>query len=360
MSGLKYYEMKRTEHDLKLFHQFLIVNGWRRDYELIKWQYYNHPMQQIYRMFARDNTDNNGEGKIVAGYYGVVSEYFKVGDNNGVAVVSVDTLTSPAYRRRGLYSKMASSVYHRCESEGVVLVYGFPNQNSAPTFFNRLGWFSFGQTPILSKPLRMSCFFRLMKAPNRMISMLSRFKVCSLSLPELGASQEIKYVNNFNDKQFDALWHRFSSTIPLAIHRNRAYLNWRLIDKPGLNYQTLSFIEKGELKGFVSYGVLQKKRGKPGYILELIYEPNEHYIGEALLDHAISKIFLAGGEYVNALNLSHSPNHAAFKKKKFYYVPKIIRIGECYFGARKFKAAGEIEVYKLSNWYISYCDSDTE
>ncbi len=359
MSELKYYEMKRTEHDLKLFHQFLIVNGWQRDYELIKWQYYNRPMQQIYRIFAIDNTDNNSEEKIVAGY-GVVPEYFKVGNNTGVAVVSVDTLTSTAYRRRGLYSKMASLVYHRCENEGVVLAYGFPNQNSAPARFNRLGWFSFGQTPILSKPLRMSCFFRLMKAPTRMVSMLSRFKACRLSLPELGASQEIKSVNNFNDKQFDELWHRFSSTIPLAIHRNRAYLNWRLIAKPGSNYRTLSFIEKGEIRGFVAYCVLEKRGGKTGYILELIYEPNEHYIGEALLDHAINKIFLAGGEYVNALNLSHSPNHAAFKKKGFYYVPKIIRTGECHFGTRKFKAAGEIEVYKLSNWYISYCDSDTE
>jgi hypothetical protein len=52
--------------------------------------------------------------------------------SDALAMVSVDTMTDPDYRRRGLFTSMAAETYSHWRRAGVAFVLGMPNEKSGP------------------------------------------------------------------------------------------------------------------------------------------------------------------------------------------------------------------------------------
>lgn len=78
-------------------------------------------------------------------YYGVLPVPFVLNGKELVAVQSADTMTHPDYRRHGLFPMLAEMTYDQAKKEGVAFVFGWPNENSFPTFKNKLGWIELGR-----------------------------------------------------------------------------------------------------------------------------------------------------------------------------------------------------------------------
>ncbi|MEZ5021728.1 MAG: GNAT family N-acetyltransferase, partial [Chitinophagales bacterium] len=84
------------------------------------------------------------DGNQPAAYYGifpVVAEYN--GQDFQIAQTG-DVMTSPNYRKKGLFTFLAKKIHLLAKEYGIELIYGFPNKNSTPGFKRNLEWQFYG------------------------------------------------------------------------------------------------------------------------------------------------------------------------------------------------------------------------
>ena len=79
------------------------------------------------------------ENKLIASYTGVYREIYFQGISEKV-LQSCDTMTHPAHQGRGLFPYLAELTYQLIQEQGFTAVFGFPNQNSFPTFTQKMQW----------------------------------------------------------------------------------------------------------------------------------------------------------------------------------------------------------------------------
>ena len=95
------------------------------------------------------------EDRLVA-FYTVMPVRLRLGGEAVLAAQSMDTMTHPDYRGRGLFLKLAKACYDLAASIGVEVLYGFPNDNSYPGFIRRLNWDHTGDISQWIRPIRPS------------------------------------------------------------------------------------------------------------------------------------------------------------------------------------------------------------
>lgn len=76
----------------------------------------------------------------VAAYYGVFPVIGFVNGKEALIAQSGATMTSPTHQKKGLFTLLATHTYEAAREEGVVMIFGFPNQNSLPGFQKKLNW----------------------------------------------------------------------------------------------------------------------------------------------------------------------------------------------------------------------------
>jgi predicted N-acetyltransferase YhbS len=69
------------------------------------------------------------------------------------AVRAVDTATSPAVQRRGIFSRLTREALAACEAEGVSMVFNTPNDRSRPGYL-KMGWRVVAVLPLWVRPRR--------------------------------------------------------------------------------------------------------------------------------------------------------------------------------------------------------------
>jgi hypothetical protein len=88
-------------------------------------------------LIAKVAVDDN----VIASFYGVYyCNLINELGNNLIAVQSGDTMTSKAYRGKGLFITLAKEVYKECVSRNVKLVFGVPSESSYGGFKHKLNW----------------------------------------------------------------------------------------------------------------------------------------------------------------------------------------------------------------------------
>ena len=75
-----------------------------------------------------------------AAFYGVFPLKIKIGQSTFPAAISGDTMTHSQHRNKGLFRILATMTYEQCRKLGIVLIYGFPNDQSYHGFIHSLGW----------------------------------------------------------------------------------------------------------------------------------------------------------------------------------------------------------------------------
>jgi GNAT superfamily N-acetyltransferase len=345
--------MRADEEDLARFKACFDRNGSLRELSRLRWQYLENPVGRLFVDFAVDP-----ERDRVGAIYATFPVTVQIGGVRSVGVQSLDTLTDADYRGRGLFKRLARSVYERCRADGVAFVYGFPNKNSAHGFFNRLGWTRLDPVPFLFLPLRARYFLQRLKLPPVLTQMVPNFGVPVPAQVCLSSDEEIRVVTSFDDG-FDSLWETFSAEIDVAVARDHEYLAWRLGRKPSEHYRTYGFYGGGRFRGFVTFTLKEKHGGRVGYIMELIHDPDHSRAGVALLSRAVRELKAEGADVLLAWALDHSPNRETFRRCRFLRLPEALRPIELHFGVHSLAAGTDVALWKRESWYLSYCDSDT-
>lgn len=297
----------------------------------------------------------------IAAIYTAMPVIFKINGEKCKAMQSIDTITDIEHRGKGLFPKLANKLYEDAPANGFELVYGFPNENSAPGFFKKLKWISFGEAPFLLKPLSFQYFIRKLlkkKGGNEITDKLHNY---SLPAPKSSKNNTviIQALDHF-DTAYDDLWNNVSKKIPVGVDRSADYMNWRYVNKPGEHYSKCGIFINGKLAGIIVFTIKDKHNGRIGYIMELIYEDSQKGDQGVLLLKYATRIFKK--ENTNAVLawcFSHSFNYRSFKRSGYFNLPVKFRPQHLFLGVRSFTESNKHLVEDIKNWYISYSDSDT-
>ncbi|MEP7029335.1 MAG: GNAT family N-acetyltransferase [Pseudolabrys sp.] len=344
--------MRPTESDLDRFRACFQRNGWEKSLPVLRWMYLEKTGGHLLVTLAVDKSSLDPD--YVAGIYAVVPVRMKIAGAVVSGSQSNDTLTDEGFRNRGLFVSLAKDVYTRCKDAAVELVYGFPTGNSAPGFFNKLGWVRLDPVPFLIKPLRLRYFIKRLP----ILGALAEF-IPDIPLRRKKASGlRLRPLTGF-DSATDAVWAKFSKTIGVSVERDAAYMNWRFA-RPGENYKMLgSYGAAGELNGFVIYTGMEKHGGRIGYIMEALFDPAVPETGAELISAAVNELAREKCDAVLSWCFEHSPNYASYRQAGFLHFPERLRPIELHFGARSLAETHADIVSRRENWYVSYVDSDT-
>jgi Acetyltransferase (GNAT) domain len=355
MTELSIRALERNEEELQT-----LVAAFARNKVMVpagidyyRWLYFENPVGRVLIDVAVDP-----DAERIAGVYASLPNVFSVDGRDVIGIQSLDSLTDIDYRRRGLFLRLANSLYARVEKENVALVYGFPNNNSAPPFFKNLQWKQMDPVPLMVRPLglRQNYLTRSRLRLRQISQFLPKIPLPILSLHRLPAADSIAPLDGPFDTAFDGLWANFAKTVGIAVARRHDYLNWRLKAAPHQTYQTLTYRRGDELLGFVSYCVVTKDGASIGRIMDMISVNKSAAV--ALIGTALRNLARAGCEAVLAVVPTHAPTRAAFARHFFVPAPRQLH-GAFHFGARKLAWTGPLDPESPRDWYISYCDMDT-
>jgi len=252
---------------------------------------------------------------------------------------------------------MAKAVYERCAEDGVAIVYGFPNGNSAHGFFTKLDWKSHDPMPMMLKPLRAGyAVSRLSRGKLRLPKWLDMPLGAGAPRPRSG--WELRPVTELG-RDFDDIWNAFAAPIPFAVERDSGYLRWRL-RRPDAGYQTTGLFAGDRMIGYVVTAVTTVGSTRAGKIMELVSDPAQPGADRFLLQNAVHRMRKEGCGAAWAWNFDHSPNHAAFRRAGFFTLPPRLIPAALHAGARSLTTPPAPAAGERANWYVSMLDSDTD
>jgi GNAT superfamily N-acetyltransferase len=296
----------------------------------LEWKFRHSPAGSGMVAVARD-------GKRILGLNGFMSAPFTIEGAKGIGFQSMDTIVSPEARGQGVFSRLLNTFYDQADAS---LLYGFPNANSSPAFFGKLGWTRFAQVPMLFRPLRTGFLARR----------FARF-LPDIRLPLTGRRfPDAREMKRFDESTTKA-WRDFAAETRCAVDRDCDFLNWRLADHPTETYSILG----ADDGAFVASNVADKHGARIGYLMEAI---GPDTVLPALIGEALHRIRDQGAELALAWCLPGAPNYRAYRKAGFYPFPTRLRPIMLNFGARPIKGDPAV-ITDPSSWYISYLDSDT-
>ncbi|MFI5212927.1 MAG: GNAT family N-acetyltransferase [Gemmatimonadales bacterium] len=281
-----------------------------------RWRFADNPM----RTFL---IDLMWDGDVLAGHYAVSPVMLQVGTREVPTALSMTTMTHPAYQGRGIFVKLARSLYERMAGSGFAMVWGYPNFQSHRGFVRDLAWEDIYEIPNLRLDVGDP---RRLPAPSDSVIPLDGF-----------------------DHRFDELWARLRARDALMTRRDRAYLDWRYIRNPLHRYAVLGHVTAGRLDGYAVYKQFERALD----LVDLVVD-GDAGVGADLAAGVAGRAVVLGLEQVNAwLNLTH-PLHPALEKLGFVNAGPVT-----YFGARVLsEAVSAAEARDFRRWYFTMGDSD--
>ncbi len=350
--GSGYSIVKGIADDAELNKYRLVFenNGSPRDITNLQWLHQQNLTGRHTIYYAMSGDD-------VAAIYTAMPSVFNFNGKKGEGLQSIDTMTDEAHRGKGLFPKLAVKLYEDAEKDNYELVYGFPNENSAPGFFKKLQWISFGEAPFLLKPLTISYFIKkLLKKGNDQVLPENHAYI----LPESRSygNGVVKPLTVFG-ADYDVIWNKLAENIGVSVDRSAAYMNWRYVNKPGEIYSKCGYYIDGKLEGVIVFTIKNKHGGRIGYTMELIFDPKNEATGRHLL-HFAKKVFKKEKtDTVLAWCFAHSFNYKSYRRAGYLNLPIKFRPQHLFLGVRALNGRHKAAIENIQNWYISYSDSDT-
>lgn len=162
---------------------------------------------------------------------------FAAGQRRVDAVRAVDTVTHPAWRRRGLFRRLTDVLVERVRDDGVQLVFNTPNRFSRPGYL-RMGWRRVARVPVLVRPLRPVALLAGLLPGGRSAERRAGDRpACDLpTAAELSSQPWLP----------DLLAAASPDGGRLRTKRSHEYLNWRYGRVPGIRYHALWDVGDGE------------------------------------------------------------------------------------------------------------------
>lgn len=194
-----------------------------------EWKYTRNPAGKLIA-FEEINSNTNEVGA----FYGITPEKYSIDGETVRIYQSMDTMTHPDYRNRGLFIKLAKMTYdYAYNLDGHLELIGIPGSNSYHGFVKKLRW---------KNPLDFSYIFQ----HRSIVKAITVFQNKELEL------EQIKLFDESTDSFFSNKSH-YKSIFKIY---DKDILNWKISQHPFNNYVCYNIRHHSEIIGIL---ILQKE-----------------------------------------------------------------------------------------------------
>lgn len=135
------------------------------------------------------------------------------------------------------------------------------------------------------------------------------------------SDMQITEVTRFPD-EMDALWVCAQQAYPAVFERSAAFLNWRFVDVPGLEYRRFLLKRDGKLAGYLVTRLGVAEELPLGVIVDVFADPADTQTLRALFAHACD-VLCPEAEYIEAA--ASTPAYRAVLREMGFFAPRTMR-----------------------------------
>jgi len=313
------------------------------------WQFKNNPQgQAIISLCCEEEQED-----LIIGQEPIIPSILNIDKKCVKASISLNSIVHSNYRRRGIFSKLLSSLPDLAMKKGICCVYTIPNSISHNAFLKE-GWKEIARLPLLVRILNPSKYFNNnLKIFFRPIDFFYKIKIKE----QLGIEE---YKGNF--REFDHLTSKLPKRIQVSQNRNHNYLQWRYNDHPTRKYNTYIIRKESEIIGYIITRET-KFNGKPiGVILDFVTDVEKNNEDEFVNLVKFALLELQKKEVAITI-ATFPPSLIEYKilcKAGFFKVPEFMKPEPLPFIVKIFDTNNEdlksIENY--DNWFFTFGDYD--
>lgn len=255
-------------------------------------------------------------------HYGGIPLRFRLDGPVVTAMVSVDALTAPDFRRRGLLTQGAARAFAEWRAHDVAFTLGLPNEQWGSRTA-AVGWQRLFPLQWLVLPLRPEVFAarRLGMPWLRYASVASRVWGRWLANRiRRDPAIEFRDVVHAGDA-FDALWRRCATDTMFSAVRDAAWVQWRFLSSPVRKYDVVLAYRGGEPVGYRAMHVAKSDDKTSAFLAEVVSPMFDEAALESLLAGAVASAHAADADILAALAVPGTAQHASLRRAGFLRGP---------------------------------------
>jgi hypothetical protein len=333
------------EHDLVR----LLGGAFSRDagLEHWRWKLMHWPSKAVNVWLAK------ADGSAVFHYGGIPLRYSLDG-HIGTAMISVDAMTAPEFRRRGLLTRGTSRAFAEWKAQGVAFTLGLPNERWGSRTAVA-GWQKLFPLEWLVRPLRPEVFAaRRFGLPwLRHATIITRlWRRLLRNRLRRDPQIEFKRITHSNEC-FDRIWDRCRSDAKFSAVRDSAWVQWRFLSSPTRRYDVMLAQRGFEAVGYCASYISQTQDKTSAFLAELVGPDSDTALQDSLLAEVIANSYAAGADILAGLAVPGTTLHKALRRAGFLRGPA--------FSVHIVPFASDLSMDLLrnpENWHLSGADFD--
>lgn len=251
-------------------------------------------------------------------HYAAIPTRYQLAGSDAIGMVSVDTMTAPAFRRRGLLTEIGRHAYEQWRAAGVAFVIGLPNEKWGSRN-THLGWLPLFKLQWLRYPLRPAKL-AANKLRNAALAKLSPIDVGwqrwqqrkLIPAPTIDVQPMTQA-----DATFDKFWATIAPDYRFATIRDARWVNWRFLNSPLHKYQVLAAKRDGVMLGYVAFRIVREGNRQVGMIADMVTALGDTETLHQLLRAAIGRFKAAHVETITTLAVPESWLYTALRDAGF-------------------------------------------
>jgi hypothetical protein len=293
-------------------------------------------------------------GEEIVGTLGYLPVRMRVHGRDVVATQQVDVAIVAGHRGGGIYFQLAGAMREEVEKRGSAFGFGFATEETRALSVEFLGFDVVGPIRRLARVLDYGHYAgsllgrRAARMARRVTATARRGGFASR--PRAGS---VAAVDRF-DGRFDGLAAGLTPARIMVI-RDAAYLNWRYVDCPTVQYGRYAVRTEAAVRGFVVFHAYQADGVVRGIIDEVVCSPDDPDAVEHLIAAALSDLAADGA--VNAVCWLPAWHPLAARLRALGFRDREARNELIVYRGRS--TGPELEpLTEERNWYYTHGDSD--
>lgn len=265
---------------------------------------------------------------LTIGHYAVLPRPVHVGSRVVRSGIAVQAVVRPGHRDLRTILRLCQDVYAACREDGIVFVYGFPNDRIWLVKTRLLGWLGLWDIRWLAAPLD-----------------LLREAVASSGTGAVVRTSGLS-------ERHERLWGPLPDRSVICA-RSAAYLNWRYRDRPDVDYRIFDLDVAGGDRGTVVTKIHRGSSPPRGHIVDLAVDSDRDRVIADLVAAALPAFEAEGVGSVSCWALPGSSHRSSLERIGFAESDLTTHFGVVVVGDRV-----DREVLDMSQWQLAMGDSD--
>jgi len=320
-----------------------------KDNQWWEWFYKNNPAGPAIIWLAE------ADNKII-GHVAHVPIRMKIGNQESLGAIGVDSMTHPDYQRKGILKILQEKIFESSVEQGICFSVGTCLSHIMP-IYKRLQFIEICEQHLLVK---VTSWGMLLKRRFRIPYFLGNMfdNIWGLITTHTSSTEssniEIDQVFTF-EKSINDFWQKASLQKEIMVVRDMEYLNWRYFEKPGEDYRV--FVAKRD-EDIVGYMVLKLENIDPtrGVIVDLFTLTNNDIVIKELIRKSIAYFKENGVLIISCFMLPDTQCYQILKKLGFIRWNSDLHFDIDIYDQ---KLSGEF-VTNPQNWYFVRGDTDLD